>query len=273
VRDLVARILSESRSGGIEDCSCDGRCVVSVHLGTALAGNSSSATRKPTDWWRKRRPESLEQPENSPYTTAHDWCNESMTWDAPLQWLVEWLDESWEQLRVGGQPPVLLLGADAAPGECLGVSSLPKELLRFRPCTVAQIMGDRDSPLWTTAREVVGDMLTDEALLTVVEWAVQAAADVLVTSNSTLSFSAAWIASMSASTASGTPGRSTLPRTCNWSVVGSGTSDALLKAATALSRRGGSWSSRATTRRVAVAYWSRRGGSGGGGRRRLELAL
>lgn len=124
-----------------------------------------------------------------------------MTWDAPLQWLVEWLDESWEQLRVGGQPPVLLLGADAAPGECLGVSSLPKELLRFRPCTVAQIMGDRDSPLWTTAREVVGDMLTDEALLTVVEWAVQAAADVLVTSNSTLSFSAAWIASMSASTA------------------------------------------------------------------------
>ena len=49
VRDLVARILSESRSGGIEDCSCDGRCVVSVHLGTALAGNSNSATRKPTE--------------------------------------------------------------------------------------------------------------------------------------------------------------------------------------------------------------------------------
>ena len=43
VRDVVARVLSEIRRRGAEDHGCDAQCVVSVHLGTALAGGASSS--------------------------------------------------------------------------------------------------------------------------------------------------------------------------------------------------------------------------------------
>jgi 16S rRNA C967 or C1407 C5-methylase (RsmB/RsmF family) len=200
---VVKRVQTELRRGASGGLSLsDGeQCVVAVNLGSLHPGSASVAADTPVDWWSKAPPDPDEKAaEGWPYRTAHEWCDESATWDAPAAWLVEWLDASWEQLSVEGNP-VLVLCADGvadAQDNRAAFDTLQTELLRFCPQTVSQIMGERDSTLWAAAREAVADTLTDEALLAVIEWAVQAAAEVLVVSNSTFSFSAAWVSSAAA---------------------------------------------------------------------------